>query len=528
MTDRHNSSYKWITAIVVMLGMFMTLLDTTIVDITIPKMISTLNTDIYGIQWVVIAYMIGSAVAMTLVGWLGEITSYKFVYILGLGIFLTMSALCGQASSLGEMITGRLLQGIGEGFIVPISMTMLLLAFPKEEAGLAMGIYGLGASVAPAIGPTIGGLLTEYLNWRWIFYVNIPIGLLGFILALILLEDSEQHEAEKPESFDWLGFLLLAVFLGTLITFLTKGQEKGWLNSNFIIYMMIITFTSGSAFIFWELKCRHPIMELRLFSYKLFTIGTAGRFVFGGTMYGIFYLLPLYMERLRGYPSLLSGLIMLPGSLAMGLSIIIGGILSDRIGARPVSIACVLLLCLTSYMLGTFDLYTPKIMVILLFALWALPVGPLFPTLTSGALNSLPPSKMNRGSSIFNVTRLVAGCIGTSFATTMLERKAATYFNLYSMQTTPASEAFRQAQIKSIAAFRAKGLVLSQARIISNYIMNAYIKLHAYCLAYQAVFRMLALTVLLVLPALFFFKDSMDTYKKGRVIKKVETGDTGH
>jgi len=161
--------YKWVASVVLMFGIFMTLLDTTIVDITLPKMLASLNTDTYGVQWVVIAYMIGSAVAMTLVGWMGAATSYRFVYIFGLLIFVVFSAICGQANSLGMMITGRLIQGIGEGLVVPISMTYLFLVFPRHEAGLAMGIYGLGASFAPALGPTIGGFLTEHLNWRWIF-----------------------------------------------------------------------------------------------------------------------------------------------------------------------------------------------------------------------------------------------------------------------------------------------------------------------------------------------------------------------
>ncbi len=501
-----TGSYKWIAALVVMLGMFITLLDTTIVDVTIPKMIPALNTDIYGIQWVVIAYMVGSAIAMTIVGWFGDVTSYKFVYILGLIIFLTASAFCGQATSLGEMIVERLIQGIGEGFIVPISMTILLLSFPKEEAGLAMGIYGLGASFAPALGPTIGGLLTEYLNWRWIFYVNIPVGIIAFLLATFLLEEHKPKGSESQD-FDWLGFLLLATFLGSLITFLTKGQEKGWLFSDFIIWMMLIAIFSGVLFVIWQFVCKHPIWDLKLFKYRLFTIGTAGRFIFGGAMYGSFYLMPLYMESLRGYTTLLAGFAMLPCSLAMGISVVIGGILSDKFGARPVSIVCVILLSISTYLLGSLDLYTSKFMVIVFFMLWGIPIGPLFPTLTSKALNSLPDEKVNKGSSIFNVTRLIAGCIGTAFATTMLQRKAAYYFSLYSYNTSPGSKPFMQAYLKAMEFFHMKGFTSSQAKVLSNYLMFLYIKMHAYFIAYQAVFKILAIVVLCVLPLLLLFYD---------------------
>ncbi len=498
-------SYKWIAAIIVMIGTFMTLLDTTIVDITIPKMLAALNTDTYGIQWVIIAYMIGSAVAMTIVGWLGAATSYRFVYLLGMVIFLTMSAFCGQATSMGEMLTGRLLQGIGEGLIVPISMTILFLVFPKEEAGLAMGIYGLGASFAPALGPTIGGFLTEHLSWRWIFYVNIPVGALGFLLAIMLLEDVKPED-EHPWPFDWIGFMLLACFLGTLITFLTKGQEKGWLQSEMILSLMAVCAISGTAFLFWEKHQDHPVLDLSLFKDHVFAIGVITLGIFSLTLYGIFYLMPLYMERLRGYPTLLSGLIMLPGSIVMGISLIIGGTLSDRIGVRPIAFISMILFVIFSFLLGRFDLYTSKMTVLLMFALWCIPAGPLFPTLTTGALQNVPDNKINMGSSIQNVTRLVAGSIGTAFATTILERRADYFFNMLSTHANYGHFPYIFAWNKAVRGFMAKGACLKVAQQQANALMEFYIKAHAYFIAYQAAFKILAVTSVVCIPMLIFFK----------------------
>ena len=498
-------SYKWIAAIIVMIGTFMTLLDTTIVDITIPKMLAALNTDTYGIQWVIIAYMIGSAVAMTAVGWLGAATSYRFVYMLGMVIFLTMSVICGQATSLTEMLIGRLIQGIGEGLIVPISMTILFLVFPKEEAGLAMGIYGLGASFAPALGPTIGGFLTEHLSWRWIFYVNVPVGLIGFLLALILLEDVKPED-EKAWPFDWVGFILLAIFLGSLITFITKGQDKGWLQSYFIITLIAISVCSLIAFLIWEHYQHYPVLDLSLFKDPIFTIGVVTLGIFSLTLYGIFYLMPLYMERLRLYPTLLSGLIMLPGSIAMGISLIIGGVLSDRIGVRPIAIICMIFYIIFSYLLSIFDLYTPKSIVLIMFVLWCIPAGPLFPTLTTGSLQNVEDKKVNMGSSIQNVTRLVCGSIGTAIATTILERRASYFFDMLSAHTNYGHMPFLLAWQKAVKGFVAKGACLSFAREQANALMDFYIKAHSYFIAYQASFKILALLALMGLPILFFFK----------------------
>ena len=230
---------KWAAAGIVMIGIFIALLDATIVDIVLPKMMSSLNTDTYGVQWVVISYLTAAAIAMTSVEWLGAKIGHRNTYLAGLVIFTFFSILCGQASSIGFMNFSRFMQGLGEGIIVPIGMTILCEVFPDEERGTALGVYGLGASCAPALGPTLGGIITEHLSWRWIFYVNVPIGIIGIFLTIVLLrETSPEHE--KARSFDLPGFVFMAIAFGSLITFLSKGQEKGWLQSDYILGLITV------------------------------------------------------------------------------------------------------------------------------------------------------------------------------------------------------------------------------------------------------------------------------------------------
>ncbi len=498
-------AYKWVAAVIVMIGTFMTLLDTTIVDITLPKMLSALNTDTYGIQWVVIAYMIGSAVAMTTVGWLGARTSYRFVYLVGFTLFVVTSALCGQSTNLEMMITARLIQGIGEGLVVPISMTYLFLVFPKSEAGLAMGIYGLGASFAPALGPTIGGFLTEHLNWRWIFYVNLPIGIIGLIMALALLKPLRPEE-DRPWPFDWIGFLLLTTSLGSLITFISKGQEKGWIQSDFILILIAVFVLSTIAFLVWELRQKNPVIDIRLFKDPMFTTSVIGLCFFSLTLYSVYFLMPMYMERLRGYPTLLSGLLLLPGTMALGTALIIGGILTDKTSPRAVAVLCLIGLTAGSYLLGTMDLYTPKLAIIGLFAMWGIPAGPLFPAFITGGLSRLRSSQVNMGSSIQNVMRLVAGSVATSLAVTILERKADAYYVLFSMHTNPGHLPFLLGFERAVAGFQIKGSCLDMARVQAGALMNLYIKSHAYFVAYQATFKIMALLALGALPFMYLFK----------------------
>ncbi len=497
--------YKWVATVIVMIGTFMTLLDTTIVDITLPKMLASLNTDTYGIQWVVISYMIGSAIAMTVVGWIGATFSYRIVYLLGFTIFVVSSAICGQARNLEMMIIARSIQGIGEGLVVPIAMTYLFLVFPKEEVGLAMGIYGLGASFAPALGPTLGGFITEHLSWRWIFYVNLPVGFIGLSAAILFLKKIKPED-EKPWPFDWFGFVMLAVSLSSLITFLSKGQEKGWLQSNMILILIIIFVISSIIFIVWEWYQKHPVVNVHLFKKRAFWVSVVALACFSLTLYGIYFLLPLYMERLRGYPTLTSGLILFPGSIAMGISLIIGGVLTNKLNLKWFAIFFIIIFSIFSYRFGYIDLYTSKSHIIALFTLWGISVGPLFPILTTGGLSSLSELDVNMGSAIQNVSRLVAGSVGTSIATTIIERKASYFYLIYSRHTDPSHVPFITSLNKTIKGFLLKGYTLKDAKILSYSLMKFYIKAEAYFTAFQSTFKIMAILALIALPVLLFFK----------------------
>jgi MFS transporter, DHA2 family, multidrug resistance protein len=265
--------YKWVAAAVVMVGVFMTLLDTTIVDITLPKMIAELATDTLGIEWVVITYLVGSAISMATAGYLGDRLGHKRTYIIGMAIFAIASAFCGQAWDMPAMNVSRLIQGFGEGLVVPIGMTVLYEVFPARERGLAMGIYALGASFAPALGPALGGLLTEHFNWRWIFYVNLPVSVAGVTAAAFLLLP---HKPTRQVSnrFDLFGFLSMSCWVSAFIIFLTKGQKWGWWGSDLFVALVLLFVVSLLAFLLWEHRRKDPLIEIHLFRNSTFTLVT--------------------------------------------------------------------------------------------------------------------------------------------------------------------------------------------------------------------------------------------------------------
>lgn len=428
--------FKWVTSFIVMIGIFMGLLDTTIVNIVLPKMIASLNTDTYGVQWVVISYLIGSAIAMTSVGWLGATIGHRNTYILGAIVFTILSVFCGQAKSIEMMNVCRFLQGIGEGIIVPIGMTMLFEVFPEEERGLAMGIYCLGASFAPALGPTLGGYITEHLNWRWIFYINLPIGLITIALSMFFLKETKPDD-EKTWPFDTTGFILMAIAFGSFIAFLSKGQEKGWMQSDLIMWMIVIFAVSFPLFLLVEIKSEHPLIDLSIFKHRNYTFSFLALTFFSITLYAIFFLGPMFLERLKQFPTLTAGLILLPGALTSSVAVIASGILCDKINPKMILLAALFFLIFATFNLGLIDINTTKEIFRWKYIYWGSVMSAVFPPATVIGLAILPQHKVGMGSCLQNVTRLLFGSVGTALATTILERRADKYFESFGNYLNP-------------------------------------------------------------------------------------------
>ncbi|MCX8042761.1 MAG: DHA2 family efflux MFS transporter permease subunit [Desulfobacterota bacterium] len=429
-SKNNQSGSKWIAAGIVMIGIFITLLDGTIVDVVLPKMMASLNTDTYGVQWVIIAYLIAAAIAMTSVDWLGSVLGHRYTYLVGLVIFTFFSALCGQASDIGFMVFSRFCQGLGEGIVVPIGMTILCEAFPEEERGMALGVYGLGASCAPALGPTLGGIITEHLSWRWIFYVNLPIGLFGIFLTLVVLWETGDRSLQ-PKRFDLPGFFTMAIAFGSFITFLSKGQEKGWLQSDFILALIIIFCVSLPLFIWIELTTEYPLFDLRIFRYRNFTLSMLCMFAMSAAIYGIFMMIPLYLERFRQFTTLTTGLTMLPGSIMAGVGVFIAGYLSDKYDPQKLFLYSSVFMFLTGLLLSSIDMDTERTTIVVLFMLWNIPLAFNFPPIQAIGFSGVPDDKISLVSCGQNASRLLAGSVGTAIAVTILERRADLFFETF-------------------------------------------------------------------------------------------------
>ncbi|MGB9668109.1 MAG: DHA2 family efflux MFS transporter permease subunit [Thermosulfidibacteraceae bacterium] len=415
---------RFFITIVVVSGVFMAILDTTVVEIILPKIMAPLATDIYGVQWVVTSYMIASAIFLLLIEPLAKTVGLKWTFITGETLFTTASFLCANASTLGHMIIFRSLQGIGEALIIASGETIIFTIYPPEKRGLGMGIYALAVSFAPALGPTLGGYLTEHFSWHHVFLINLPVGIIGVILSLAILP--EVVEKKEKFSLNFIGFIAMGIATINLLTLLSKGQQKGWFSSPMIVNLYTACALFYFLFFISEYFSKNKLIEWEIFKFKEFTVAIAiYLFILGLSMYQVFYLLPIYYERLRLLGTFDTGLHILPMALTIGIVSIVSGILSDKIGEQNVLVASSIILIIgTAIFLPKLDYYTPKKISTLYTIPWAIGVGMFFAPITTLALRNLG-KYTNLGVSLLHYIRFIGGSFGTAIATNTLQKALA-------------------------------------------------------------------------------------------------------
>lgn len=429
MVDNEKPIYEQINLIgrilitfIVMTGTFMAILDTTIVDVVVPKMMAPLKTDLYGVQWVITSYMASAATALLLTESLVKVLGLSTLFNIGIIIFTISSYLCGISEDLTQMIIFRCMQGTGEAFIVASAQSILFSLYPPHMKGLAMGIYGMGVSFAPALGPTLGGWLTEHLSWRSVFFVNIPFGAMVITLGLLLLPKYAKYKEEFK--FNFVSYFFLASFTISLLIMLSKGQQKGWFQSNYIFILFFISLISLLIYIILELITKNKLIDFSIFKIPQYRYASLIYFfTLGLSIYQLFYLIPLYYENLRHFTTLQTGLHMLGFAVFIGLVSPIAGILSDKLGEKYVLLFNAVLYILTSiFLIPKLNYYTPSVQTILLTIPLGFSLGSFFAPITTLALRDLK-EKTNLGVGLLQYLRFMGGSFGTAIATNSLQSK---------------------------------------------------------------------------------------------------------
>lgn len=425
-TQKQNpdAGYKWLALSVMVIGTFMAILDTSIVNVAIPKMMAVFGVSTDEIQWVLTAYMLTMGAVIPLTGYLGDKFGTKKLYIWALSAFTIGSALCGFAWSNNSMIVARVIQALGGGMIMPTSMAIIYQVIPLQERGMALGIWGIAAMAAPAIGPTLSGYIVEHLDWRLIFTINIPVGVVAVALAALVLKESDTKPVKK---FDLVGFLSSTLGLVSILYVLGEGASIDW-NDFKNIFLLIFGSFSLLIFVLNELNISEPLLDLRIFKIWPFTLSVIISSMINIAMFGGVFLMPLFLQSLQGFTAMQTGIIMFPSALATGIMMPISGKLFDKFGAKPVVIPGLIILAFSTYELSKITLDTSAHVVTWLLVIRGIGMGlAMMPSSTVG-MNSVPPHMVGRASSLSNVVRQVASSVGIAMLSTVLSHQQATNY----------------------------------------------------------------------------------------------------
>lgn len=498
---------KWLITITVMLPAIMEIIDTSVANVALPHMQGSLNAGTDEITWVLTSYLVSNAVVLPMTGWLSRVFGRKRFLMSCIVLFTLASLLCGAAPNLAALIFFRVVQGAAGGALIPISQAILMETFPPHQRGMAMAIFGVGAMFGPIVGPALGGWITDNMNWRWIFYINLPIGLIALVMGLFFIFDPPYLKRnDATVKIDYWGLFLLTTSMGGLQVVLDKGQQEDWFNSSFIITFSLITLFSMIALVWVELTHPHPIINLRLFKNLSFSAGNLIMFVVGFCLYSSIMLIPLFLQTLMGYSATDAGMVMAPGGVATLLTMpLVGAMLQKRDG-RKIVLAGLIIGAYAMFIMQRLNLESsywdyvwPRI--VLGFGL-----AMIFVPLTTVTLSSIKRSEMGNATGMFNLLRNIGGSVGIAIAATMLGRFSQLYQTNLVAHITPYATAWQSRSIEMKQALIAKGVLASQADQVTRGMIYGVVRKQAALLSFNHIFFIIGLAFLFIIPLLLLLK----------------------
>jgi DHA2 family multidrug resistance protein len=495
----------WLIAVSVMLATVMEVLDTSVANVALPHISGNLSATTEEATWVLTSYLISNAIILPATSWIGKFIGRKRFLIICIVIFTGASALCGAAPNLTVLIIARILQGMGGGALQPIAQAVLLESFPPAKRGAAMALYGMGVVVAPIIGPTLGGWITDNYSWRWIFYINLPIGAIAAFMANTFVEDPPYLKDQKPGRIDYIGFGMMALGLACLELTLDLGQQKDWFASSFIVFTAISSTVLIISFVIWELYTPEPIVNLRVFLNRNFAVGCALIATVGVVLYGSTALLPLFLQTLLGYPAVESGMAVSPRGIGAIVSMVIVGRLISRLDSRYLIAFGFCVLTISTYMFVGLNLYIAQSNIIYPMLISGFAMGFVFVPLTTMTMATLPQDQIGNASGIYNLMRNTGGSVGISILAFLLARGSQVHQAYLTAHTTQYDPAFQQLveQIKSTMAGAVDNMTATQQAYQTIYGM---VVKQAMVLSYLDCFWILTVMCALCIPAAFLFK----------------------
>lgn len=515
----NGPTHRWLITFTVMTGTIMSSLDSSIVNVAMPYMQGNFGASVTEIAWVATAYILANVVTMPIIAMISARFGRKNFYMFSVILFVASSMLCGLAWNLPSMVFFRILQGIGGGTLIPVSQAVLRETFPPKEQGMAMGIYGFGVVLGPACGPVLGGWLTDNFSWPWIFFINVPIGIINILLVMRFIQDPPYLKREKG-SLDWAGLIFMVVGLGALQLMLEKGEEKDWFESRFIVTLAVMAAVGLLLFVWRELIADKPAVDLRILRNIPFASGTAIGGILGMGLNSSLFLMPLFLQQLLGYPALDAGWALIPRSLSMAFTFPLAGRFYNRFGPRPligggllVSIYSFLALSRLSLAVSFWDIFLPQF-------LQGIGFGMIFVALSTAALSAIERPKLTAATGLYNVIRQVCGSIGiaifaTQLTSGMTRNRAMMVGHISSFNPVSVS---RYGLFH--AAMASHGSDPVAARKMALKLMDLQLMQQAGMLAYNRVFFLIAVCFVLIFPLILLLRGGASGRKAPEVVSE--------
>src|SRR5215510_5020290 len=452
----------WMIAVAVMFGTFMEVLDTTVVNVSLPHIAGSLSVTPEEATWALTSYLVANAIILPITGWLASLFGRKRLLMTAVIGFTTASFFCGLAPSLAWLVAFRIVQGLTGGVLQPVSQAVMLEAFPPAQQGKAMGFWGLGIVVAPMLGPVLGGWLTDNYSWRWVFYINIPVGIVSIIMTKLFIFDPPYIRRTSTRVDTW-GIGMLAVGIGALQVVLDKGQQEDWFSSNWITTLALVSAAMLIAFIVHELRTSEPVLNLRVFKERTYATGVFLMTTLGFVLYGSLVLLPLFLQNVLGYPAIEAGIAMAPRGLGSFIAMPIVGFLTAKVDPRK-------LLCIglfggaaTLYALGSLNLQVGYWNIFWPQFFQGLSMGLIFVPLTTVTMSLIAREEMGNATSIFNLMRNLGGSVGIAAIAPVLSRTTQMQYNILGTHITAFDTQARTMLDQIRAGFVAGGMDFSTA-----------------------------------------------------------------
>jgi DHA2 family multidrug resistance protein len=496
---------KWLVAITVMLPTLIEIVDTSVVNVSLDHIRGSLSAGIDESTWTITSYLVSNAIIIPMTGWLSRVFGRKHYLLISISLFTLASLMCGSSWNLQSLIFFRVLQGVGGGGLQPVSQSILLETFPPHQHGMAMAIFGVGIMFGPIIGPLLGGWITDNWSWHWIFFINVPIGIISILMTLSFIIDPPYMVRTKMK-IDYWGLIFLTVGLGCLQIVLDKGEREDWFSSSFIAWLSILSLSSLILFVLMEFFVENPIVNLRVFRNVSFASGNLIMFLAFFTLFGSIVLLPIYLQTLMGYTSFLAGLVLGPGGIATMIAMPIAGTLITKMNPKMLLAFGILVAAYSVHLMGQFNLQADFGAILWPRILLGVGMGFLFIPLNTLAFSEIRKEGMGNATAIFNLLRNLGGSVGVAVVTTLLAQRAQFHHVRLGEHLTPFDRNL-QAAVPGISEFlQGRGFVSlppDQASLAALY--NQLLK-QASMLSFNDVFYLLSWVMVFILPLVLLMR----------------------